>query len=54
MLTSMEKTTSEVREDFVVILQKTTTKDPTSCLAVIDSALIEKLHSELSKEEGGP
>jgi len=41
----------EIREDFVVILQKATSKDPSGCLAVIDSSLIEQLHSELASED---
>ena len=35
-------------EDFVVILQKSTQKDPSGCLAVIDATLVERLHTEIS------
>ena len=36
-------------EDYVVILQKATTRDAASIIQLVDSRLIEKLHSLLDK-----
>ena len=36
-------------EDYVVILQKATARDPTSIISLVDSRLVEKLHFVLDK-----
>jgi len=36
-------------EDYVVILQKATTRDPASIISLIDSRLVERLHGVIDQ-----